>query len=228
MKLILLSTKNEIENVISFIFKPETPLTWVAGQYLRYHIEDSNPDTRRENRFFTIASAPFEQNVMLTTKFVPGDGSTFKKDLQNLKIGDSIEVSGPNGEFTAEDVQKKYVFIAGGIGITPFRSIMVDLDHKRIPADITLLYANRTENAVFRNELNLLSQNNPTFKIKYFIGDNRIDQNTITQLNYDLKETIFYISGPEPMVESFEIMLTGMGVPAEQTRRDYFVGYEGI
>src|SRR5258708_6191577 len=227
MQLKLISKKPELaENTVSFLFDSLEPLTWKAGQFLRYHIHDSTPDERKEDRFFTIASAPFEKQVRLTTKFVPGDGSTFKKDLQNLKIGDIVGGWPPAGSFTVEDPTSNYVFIAGGIGITPFRSILMELDHDQKPLNVTLLYANRTENAIFKAELEALQAKHPEFKIHYFIGDKRIDEQAIRQTVADLQKPFFYLSGPEPMVQSFEQLLIKMGVPSDHLKRDYFPGYK--
>ncbi|SRR5258708_4420035 len=228
MKLTLINRKQEVENCFSFIFKPENSLSWKAGQFLHYHLDDPKPDERETNRFFSIAAAPFEENVMLTTKFMPGDGSTFKQDLQKLSLGQTLEVSGPNGSFIVEDPEKKYVFIAGGIGITPFRAILLQLNYEQKPINVTLLYANRNDQIIYQNELDVLNLNNPNFQIHYLIDPQKVDEQTVRSLVPDLKTPIFYISGPEPMVQAIETMLEGMGIEKERVKRDYFPGYEGI
>lgn len=226
MKLILKNKKKEVENTYSFIFESEQSVEWKAGQFFKYHITDPDPDARREDRFFTIASAPFENHIMLTTRFMPDDGSTFKKDLQNLNIGDSVEVSGPGGEFVVEDPIKQYIFIAGGIGITPFRSILLELAHNKKPINVKLLYANKTPDFVYRQELESLKQKNPNFEIYYFVDPKRIDEQAIRYLISDIRSPIYYVSGPEPMVEAIEKMLYQMGIPKEHVQRDYFPGYD--
>lgn len=225
LRLKLIKKKAEAPNTNSFLFQPEQPLNWKAGQFLRYRIEDPNPDNRRVDRFFTIASAPHEGHVMLTTKFVPGDGSTFKKDLQNMKIGDYIEATPPSGSFTIEDPNKEYVFLAGGIGITPFRSILMDLDHKGAPINVTLLYANKIPEVTFKTELEELSKKHPLFKIIYIIDPQKIDEEFINKKIPDYMQKTFYVSGPEPMVEAMEQMLYKMGLKEERVVRDYFPGY---
>lgn len=231
MRLKLILKKTEAENVTSFIFDifdKDVQFVWKAGQFLHYKIPDKSPDERGEARFFSISSAPFEKNIMLTTKFVPDDGSSFKKDLQKLNIEDFIEATGPGGDFVVEDSNKQYVFIAGGIGITPFRSILLDLDHKQQPLNITLLYANRTPDFVFKSELEQLLLKHPEFKIHYFIEPQKINEAIIRSTINDLRYTIYYISGPEPMVEAFEKMLYDMGIPKDNVKRDYFPGYVGL
>lgn len=226
MKLILDHTTDEAPDTISFFFRSEAPLTWRAGQFLVYTLHHADPDDRKEQRYFTISAAPHEGMPRITTRFTDPKGSSFKKALRALKPGDAIEVGIPDGEFVVEDPGQQHVFIAGGIGVTPYRSILHDLDHRGSPMNVTLLYANRTEDAVFRKEFDALASKHPTLKISYFIGDKRIDEQAIRSAAPDLQLPIFYISGPEPMVQAFEKMLAGMGIPDEHIKRDYFPGYD--
>lgn len=227
MKLTLLEKRQEGPDIYSFIFKPDQKIEFKPGQFMRYRIEDPQADERGVGRFFSIAAPPFEGTIRITTKFA-SDGSSFKKYLSKMNASDTIEATGPNGSFTLEDPNKEYVFIAGGIGITPFRSIILDLNSKNLPINITLLYANRVENPVYAEELEEIAKNNPNFKIHYFIGDKKIDEQAIKELIPDLQKPIFYISGPEPMVQAFEKMLASMSIPDEHIKRDYFPGYSEI
>lgn len=242
MQLQLFEKKQLTADTTTFYFRPDIPLIWKPGQFLRYRIPNPLPDGRGENRFFSIASAPFENRVQVTTKFVPGNGSTFKKDLQNLQVGQSIESFGPSGHFSMDDPNRQYVFIAGGIGITPFRAILLDLDHNNLPLNVILLYANRNKEALFKEEFEKLAKKHKEFKIYYLISDEpvtqtqiadnvkitpgKIDETVIKSSVPNFESPIYYISGPEPMVFSFEAMLSNLGVPAENTKRDYFPGYE--
>lgn len=228
MNLKLIKKKEEAKFVYSFFFSPESNLTWKAGQFLRYTIPDPNCDQRQSYRYFTIASSPFEKDIMLTTKFAPDDGSTFKKDLRMLSTGDNIEAAGPGGDFVIENPSENYCFIAGGIGITPFRSILLDLDFRKLPVNVALLYANRTPDFIFKQELEEIKSRHPEFKIHYFVDPQRIDAEAIRQTINDLRSPIYYISGPEPMVEAFEAILYKMGVPKDKVKRDYFPGYTEI
>lgn len=228
MKLSLIEKKEVAPNTIVFVFQPAEPnFTWKAGQFLRYHIEDPDPDSRRNDRFFTISSSPLEKNIWLTTKFVPDDGSTFKRDLQKLNIGNTIEAKGPGGDFIVEDPDKQYVFIAGGIGITPFRAIIKDLDLKKFPINVALLFANKIPEVAFKDELEEIASRHPEFKIHYAIDPQKIDEHFLRSTISDLQSPIFYVSGPEPMVESLEKLLYKMGIPEseDKVKRDYFPGY---
>lgn len=225
----------------SFLFMPEEAFSFRPGQFLRYHLDSTSADERGQNRFFSISSAPFEKYVRITTKITPG-GSSFKKDLQSLRTGDFIDGFGPSGSFTLEDPKKNYIFIAGGIGITPFRSILLDLDHRKLPLNITLLYAFRTKDIVFKDELNALAGKHPEFSIFYFISEDGSSEMQMTnnikilpgkitkefiKLNIqNFKLQTYYITGPEPMVLSFMGMLIDMGISKENIKTDEFPGYE--
>lgn len=225
MLLTLIDKSQESTDCFSFIFKPEQPFIWQSGQYLRYYIDNPNPDQRGTGRFFTIASAPYEGVVMLTTRFANEDGSSFKKDLNSLSIGTQIEVTGPHGQFVVDDPNKNYVFIAGGIGITPFRSILLNLDHQGDKLNIILLYANRNNEIVYKEELDYLSQKHPEFKIYYIIDPNKINEELIKQKIKNIQKQNYYISGPKPMVEAIDQMLENLGIGPEKIKNDFFPGY---
>ncbi len=192
---------------------------------MHYVLNHAPTDDRGSDRWFTIASAPFERHVMVTTRFATREGSTFKKTLKALKVGDEIEVSDLDGDFTLGDPKKEQVFIAGGIGITPFRSMLKQATHDGKRLRVTLLYANRNKIAAYQKELEALAARNPNFKIHYLFSPQRIDKDTIKGLVPDLKKPLFYISGPEPMVEGVGKMLLQLGVPAKRIKQDWFPGY---
>ena len=225
MKLKLISRRAESPGVTSLIFRPAEPLGWKAGQFLHYVLNHEATDDRGSDRWFTIASAPCERHVMLTTRFASKQGSTFKKTLKALRLGDSIEVSDVDGDFVVGDPSKEYVFIAGGIGITPFRAILKDAAHAGKPLRATLLYANRDTVAAYKKELDAMARRNPHFKIHYLFNPQRIDKKTIKQLVPNLKIPLFYVSGPEPMVESIGKLLRRLGVPKKRIKQDWFPGY---
>jgi ferredoxin-NADP reductase len=225
MQLKLLETRAEAADVKSFFFEPESPLTWKAGQYIHYKLPHPNPDDRGIERYFSIASAPFEKRVMLTSRFAE-KGSSFKRALASLPIGGRIEADPPEGDFIVDKVDCPLLFIAGGIGITPFRAILLDLKQRKQPLKIKLLYANRNDDLAFRDTLELLRREDTEFKIEYFIGDNRLSGNEIRACAPDLKNARFYVSGPEPMVESMDRTLKDLGVAESNVVNDFFPGYE--
>jgi ferredoxin-NADP reductase len=141
-----------------------------------------------------------------------------------LKAGDEIESNPPEGDFTLENPDKKYAFFAGGIGITPFRSILAQLDHEGKDFTLDLLYANRDDKLVFGDELAELEQKHPNFHVRKFIGGQKVTLETLKPY-MDEPETVIYISGPEPLVEDFDKQLKDAGVPEERVKGDYFPNY---
>jgi ferredoxin-NADP reductase len=225
MKFTLSATKQEANDTFSFIFAPEQPLQWKAGQLLRYVLNHPNPDDRGVERFFSIASAPHEKHVMLTTRFA-SKSSSFKKALKNLRPGDAIEAHDLEGDFVVDDSKKTFVFIAGGIGITPFRAILLNLDYNKKPLNVQLLYANRDNDFTYRKELEALRGRRPELRIDYVVSPNRIDEKSFPRLVPDIEKPMLYVSGPEPMVESMDETLKKIGVPEERIKNDFFPGYE--
>jgi ferredoxin-NADP reductase len=225
MRLTLVEKRRETDDTKSFFFAGDSGLTWKAGQYIHYKLPHADPDARGIERYFSIASAPFEKRVRLTCRFAHRS-SSFKKALDALPIGSEIEADPPEGDFCVDDLSKPLVFIAGGIGITPFRAILLDLEHRQQAFQIQLLYANRGEDAVFRGELDSLAKRRPSLRICYYIGDDRLDAKGIQRAAPELDPHRFYVSGPEPMVESFDKILKELGVPEKEIENDFFPGYE--
>jgi ferredoxin-NADP reductase len=224
MKLTLIE-KNEIASgVFSFTFKPDIKLKWKAGQYLIYSLEHENKDLRGKMRFFTISASPFQKNPTITTKIIK-TSSSFKKALNNLKIGDEILAKGPDGDFVINNTSKKYIFIACGIGITPFISIIRQLNFKKNIINATLLYSGKTDDLPFKNELLRIAADHKEFTIKYFI-DKRIDKNTLQK--FINSQNIFYVSGPDSIVEAMQKLLIELGINKENIKEDYFSGYKNI
>ena len=187
-----------------------------------------NPDDRGVSRFFTIASAPHESRIMITTRIAQEQSSTFKKALMSMEEGQDISALPPQGEFIIEDYSKSYVFIAGGIGITPFRSILFDLDYiKKIKEmEIFLIYSNRSNEIVFKDEFDLLANQNSSFKVRYVISPEAINIEMLRIAVPYYRDKSYYISGPPGMVESFGESLAADNIGDSQINRDFFPGYQ--
>lgn len=225
MKLKLKETKEEAKNVISFILEPQEPLSWRAGQFLHYVLHHEPTDQRGSDRWFTVSAAPSEGHVMITTRKDEERISSFKNALFSMKAGDEIEISDVDGDLTVEDTTREYIFIAGGIGVTPFRAILKEAENQGQKLRVTLLYANRDDDIPFKAELDALAGLNPDLKIHYFSGQ-RIDEAAIRAVVSDISTPLFYVSGPEPMVDAFGSMLKEMGVTKENLKQDWFPGYK--
>lgn len=225
MNLTLTEKKPETDDIATFYFISEQPFTWRAGQYLHYVLSHQDADDRGTARWFTIASAPFEGRIQLTTRIFKENTSSFKRTLGALRVDDTVEVQGPIGDFIIDDPDKDYIFIAGGSGITPFRAILMDLRHRNAPINVILMYANRTHDFVFQNVLEGIARRNPTLRIHYFVEPNRIDETALRARVLNIQKPLYYISGPEPMVEHYKNLLLGMKIPDNHIKLDDFPGY---
>ena len=225
MKLTLKEIRPESSDVTSFLFESEGDLTWKAGQYLRYTLPHPDADDRGVQRYFTVSSAPHERHVRLTTRRAAERGSTFKRALFALEPGTTVEAEAPAGSFTIEEPDGRYLLVAGGIGITPFRAILADLARRERPIAGKLLYANRNDEIVFRSELDRLAEASADFSIRYLVSPERLDERTLAEEVAALEPTAFYISGPKPMVDAIQELLLTQGAPEGAIKRDAFPGY---
>lgn len=214
----LISSKAEAGNVRTFIFEAGG-LKWVAGQYQKYILPQAGETEAENHRWFTIASAPSECVIYISTRI---SDSAFKQALNALVPGDTIQAHSLEGDFTwEEETIEPVVLIAGGIGVTPFRSILLERHAAGKALNATLLYFNRTDEIPFREEIEALARNHPEFTHMPIVGE-QITADTILERAPQVNDKTFYLSGPEPMVESVGNELKGLGVNLKQ---DWFPGY---
>ncbi|MBU6232112.1 FAD-dependent oxidoreductase [Patescibacteria group bacterium] len=214
----LLSTKPEAGNVKTFIFETGG-IEWIAGQYLAYVLPQAGPTTNENEHWFTIASAPNEEEIHISTRI---SQSPFKTALNAMKPGDEIQTHSLGGDFTwEEDDGKRVVFVAGGIGSTPFRSILLERVAKKKPLNATFLYFNRTDEIPFIDEFRSLASKHSEFGMMPIVGEKITAEAILSKISGKEKQAM-YLSGPEPMVESVGAELKTKGVNIKQ---DWFPGY---
>jgi len=225
MNLTLKEIHPETSDVVSFVFEPAEPMDWTPGQYLHYQLEHPDADDRGVERYFTVSSSPHEGHVRLTTRFAAERGSTFKRALRELKPGDRVSIDGAaSGKFVVEDPSQPHVFLAGGIGITPFRAILLDLERRGEPLNVRLLYANRNEEIAFRELFDRLAREHSEFSVEYVIEPDLLDAG---RLRGEVGEgRTYWVSGPKPMVDAVQATLEELGAPTEAIKRDAFPGYD--
>lgn len=228
MKLQFVGVKNREGDVREFSFRPSQSFVWKAGQYMHYILPHEHADDRGVERWFTISAAPSEGEVRITTRINHDRGSSFKKALQALKPGDEIQADGPEGDFVLNDPVRSYLFIVGGIGITPVRSILVEAQAQGINVNAMVLYANRSQDVPFRDELDQLQTQNPNLDVQYIIEPDRLDETRLREALVAIEDPLVYISGPEPMVKSLAELAKSLGVDGGNVKVDDFPGYEGI
>jgi glycine betaine catabolism B len=220
-----------------FIFNPGQKFAYEPGQYLEWTLQHEKTDSRGSRRYFTLASSPTESNLRIGVKFYD-DGSSYKKALLDADEDTFIVASQLAGDFVMpKDQSRQLVFIAGGIGITPFRSMvkyLLDTNDKR---QVTLLYSARTEEALAYKEIFEEARSKLGLTTIYTISDanGRITSpNTVSgTINADLikrsvsnyLDATFYISGTHAMVVDMEDLLTNLGVSKKNIKMDFFPGY---
>ncbi len=225
------------DSIYGFWFKSEKKINFRSGQFLEWSLKHENADSRGSRRFFTIASSPAEEKILLVTKIIES-ASTFKTQLKKIQLGDNITAEGPYGDFVLpERSTEKLVFIAGGIGVTPFRSMVKSLIDRKEKRDITFFYGTNLEKEiVFRD---IFNEARKVFGLEtiYIVKNESIDwqgetgyvdEGMIKKYIKNINDCIFYVSGPESMVHSASDMLIALGVKEEQIRHDYFPGYSEI
>lgn len=228
MKMKLIKKEPVAGDVVSFVFDPEQSVATKAGQYFHYILPHDSADDRGVERWFTNSAAPSEGSVRISTRLAGESGSSFKRALDGLEIGQEVEADGPEGSFTVEDFSRNYVFVAGGIGITPIRSILAEAKYNDSPLKATLLYGNRNENIPFKDELDAIAAANPDVVINYLVDPERIDAALVKRYVDAADDPLVYVSGPEPMVKSLGEELKNLGVAEESIKLDDFPGYEAI
>jgi len=225
---------DEAANISTFFFKPERTLRFTAGQFIELSLPHEHEDDRGHKRWFTISSSPTEELISITTKFASDKGSSYKNALQNLKPNTKVKISEPLGDFVLPKlVQTPLVFIAGGIGITPFHSIFSWLATTNETRPIKFIYGVRNEEEIVFQETMNRAGVAPTIVVSQpsesWGGETgNITAEMIQGLENISEETLIYISGPEPMVNALVKGLKAAGIPKQQLVMDGFSGYSEV
>jgi len=223
-------------DIYDFIFTRARRFGFAPGQYMEWTLGHPGPDARGNRRYFTLASAPTEKTLRLGVKFTQRS-STFKKAMLGMKSGDEIVAAQLAGDFVLpRDPKQKCVLIAGGVGVTPFRSMVKYLldTHQRRP--ITLFYANKNIEDIVYKDVFDQAQHELGIQVIYTVTEashlpaswsgttGRITPQLIKSKVPDYRNCIFYISGPKGMVDSFKESLDKMHVRSSQIKTDFFSG----
>ena len=225
------------ERTMAFHFEEPSGFEFKAGQTLDYTLVDP-PETDAEGntRTFSIASAPQDDDIVMATRL---RDTAFKRVLASMPIGTVVQADGPMGSFTLHNnAAKPAVLLTGGIGITPFRSIIRDARARRLPHQLWLFYSNnRPEDAAFLDELQQLATAMPTLHLVPTMTDMAksgrvwngetgvIDQKMLGKRLPDLRGPIYYSAGPPAMVAAMREMLLKAGVDEDDVRAEDFAGY---
>jgi ferredoxin-NADP reductase len=236
---LILKLKQKVQiapDTYDFVFAPARRLAFAPGQYMEWTLGHSDPDSRGNRRYFTLASSPTEGDLRLGIRFYP-NSSTFKQALLSMDKNQEIVAAQLTGDFVLPpNPTQKCVFIAGGIGITPFRSMLKYLLDTHQPRPIVLFYVNRTVNDIVYVDVLNRAQIELGIKTIYTVTDKRrlpsswqgrvgyITPRVIKAEVPDYRQCLFYISGPKGMVDSFKGLLGQLKVKGTQIKTDFFSG----
>jgi ferredoxin-NADP reductase len=224
------------EGTMAFRFAKPPDWTFQAGQFIDITLIDP-PETDAEGntRGFSISSAPSERVIMITTRL---RDTAFKRVLQSMPLGASVRIEGPFGDLRLHHAQRPAVVLTGGIGITPFRSILVEATRSGgLHYPVVVIYANRTPaDAAFLDELLDLAASDPNLTVLPTMSDvdavdpwsgerGRIDAAMLRRHLNGLLNPIYYLTGPPGMVHGLRVLLTSEGVDDDDIRVEEFTGY---
>jgi ferredoxin-NADP reductase len=233
----LLNRFEVAEGTMAFHFEKPSGFEFKPGQAADLTLlNPPETDSEGDIRTFSIASAPFENHLMFTTRM---RDTAFKRSLKAMPLGTAVKMDGPTGSFTLhKNSAKAAVFLAGGIGITPFLSIVQQADHDRLPHKLYLFYSNRRpEDAPFLEVLQGMENTNPNFRLIATMTDmprskktwesetGLINQEMLSRHLSGLHGPIFYIAGPPAMVTGMRQTLIASGVDEDDIRSEDFAGY---
>lgn len=232
------------ERTIALHFRKPENFVFDPGQTITLSLLPAGTDDAPLKHTFSLVSAPYEDDLCITTRLRQ---SAFKQALASLKPGAPLTFSGPYGRFALpKDTGRPVVLIAGGIGITPFISMLRHATHHGSPQRFLLLYSNRhPQDAAFIDELRDLVTLNPNFRLQATVTaanagagtdtstddqawpglHGRIDEAMVRQALVGLSEPLFYVTGTPEMVESMRDLLEGMGIDESAVRSEDFGGY---
>jgi ferredoxin-NADP reductase len=225
------------EGTMAFHFSRPPGFQFQAGQSLALSLVDPpEMDGKGATRTFTIASAPHEPELMIATRM---RDSTFKRVLKAAPAGTPVRIDGPGGEMVLhDDPARPAVFLAGGIGITPFLSMARHANRERLPHPIYLFYSNRRpEDAAFLGELQDMEQTNPNYHLiatmveveksaRPWSGETGFIRPEMLERHLpDTATPVYYFAGPPAMTAAMQEMLQGIGIGEDAMRYEEFYGY---
>lgn len=219
-------------NTFTFHFGRVGKFNFIPGQYFRINLKIKNPDERGSLKYFTISSPNTnKEEIQITTKIFK---SSFKKKLHSLKKGDRVSFYGPLGFFTFNANNKPKIFLAGGIGITPYHSILTNLDYKKFKAKILLIASfSIYRDVIFYKELKKIEKENPNIQIIYTLtGESkdgfevgRINEEMIKKYSPEFLDSEFFVVGSPAMEEELFDIVKKMKVSEKNIFKEHFSGY---
>jgi ferredoxin-NADP reductase len=219
------------KDMVSYRFPRPSELDYKPGQYMLATIKAGEKELTHP---FSFSSSPTEKGFIEFTKKLTD--SEYSNTLRALKPGGWARIDAPYGNFTFQGEHCKIVMLAGGVGITPFRSICRYSTDTQLASSIVLLYGCRSENEIaFKTELEEMQRQNPNLKVVFILGEASsqwkglvgfINAELVKTQVPDYKERIFYACGPPAMVKAMENLVASMGLPLSQLKLEALAGHK--
>lgn len=225
-KTVLLERRQVADRTLEVSFERPERFTFQAGQYIQLRLSKLlHPDRKGSSRVFSIASSPLDEKKVSIAYRETGSG--FKRTLRELAIGSEAMIEGPHGFYTLAGVPSRAVaLVAGGIGITPFMSMLrfATESDEEAPARVTLLYANWSpKGAAYLEELEDMERRNARLTLRKKFGI--IDADFVRKNVKDVNGCIWHVAGPPIMVDSIRSVLHVLGVDSNSVYFEDFIGY---
>lgn len=239
----ILSEKKEVATgTLQVTFEIKESFNFKPGQYIFLTLDLKHTDERGERRHFSINNSPNEKGIITITTRLSDSG--FKKTLNELQVGDAVELGPIAGAFVLPENKskplvftgeaRKLVFIAGGIGITPFMSMLRYLKEEGNPYNITLIYSNRNQaSTAFLEEVKNLGLKIKDMKLILSMTEDdewggekrRIDADFIKEYFPNVNKNYYMVVGPPAMTEAVQKSLMDAGVEIDNIKVEKFTGY---
>jgi len=231
----LISKETIADSTMEFRFSKPAGFDFRAGQWTDFALIDPPETDEKGNvRGFSLVQAPYEPDLVVATRM---RDTAYKRVLKELPIGTEVKLDGPGGDFTLhKTTTTPAVFLIGGIGVTPIRSMIAQATHDKIDQRLILLHSSRTPTALpYQSDFKRFAKDNPNFTYVAVATDSapddwsgergRINAEMVKKYVPDLSQPIYYLSGPGEMVKAMRELLIELQVDEDKIRTEEFSGY---
>ena len=234
MKIKLVNKKSLTSDIKQFDFDIKGKnLKYKSGQFASINLINGLENEFGHKRFFSFVSSPNNHEILSVSTII--SSSPYKQKLDQLALGTEVELGPISGHFTLPaNITMPLIFIAGGIGITPFISMLRFIREEKIKTPILLLYSVKSiTEAVYLDELKKCEKSSTNFQLILTVTQDpawtgekrRIEAEFLKEHVKNLQKSLFYIVGPVGLVQSIKMILVDLGVPEAHLKTDHFSGY---
>lgn len=223
-KITFIKKIQESKEIYTFEFSLDNNIEWVAGQFSVFSFTHDKVEGKKD-RAFSIVSIVEENKIIFSTKIVASP-SSFKKYLLELKVGDKMNMKKPMGKFILNNNEQPLVLIAGGIGITPIRSLIKDIEmNNKKFSYIKIIYSSMEDECTFKEYLDYVDKRIEFVAVDYVCGIQETADLIDSAVNEYKNDALYYISGSPGMINGIKGNIIKKGVKESNIKFDAFIGY---